>query len=80
MPKANSKSKKTAPKTVVEKKPEPVVDVTPTTTVPEIMKYSEDFDKTIKRSSDQAIKRSSDQAIKRSSAATSGNGRRFVDH
>ena len=45
MPKANSKSKKTAPKTVVEKKPEPVVDVTPTTTVPEIMKYSEDFDK-----------------------------------
>ena len=45
MPKANSKSKKTAPKTVVEKKPEPVVDVTPSTTAPEIMKYSEDFDK-----------------------------------
>ena len=44
MPKANSKSKKTAPKTVVEKKPEPV-ESTPSTPIPEIMKYSEDFDK-----------------------------------
>ena len=44
MPKANSsKSKKSAPKTVVEKETN-VVETTPAA-VPEVMKYSEEFDK-----------------------------------